>query len=395
MSGEVDLRGLSIDDLKEELRSRENHKSSNIPEEKSRSLQGLENVDTQTIVRELIDKQRVIYGPDNRLDLFLVKDPLVLGNADGIAAICEVGNILDNGDGTSSIQTVNFGTAENLCTSERFREQPLGCFCTGFLIAPDIIATAGHCIDHTDARTPLNNVRFVFGFRMINALTANIAISNNEIFRGKRTIARVFTGDGPDWALVQLDRPVTNHRVLPIRFGRIAENQAVYVIGHPMGLPTKFADGANVRDNTQSPFFIANLDTYGGNSGSPVINGNTHVVEGILVRGNPDLVNTGTCWVSQVCPDTGCRGEDCTRISEFQTLVGLPTLPIPATLRRESRGEGVKFLQVILKTKGFDAGQVDGIFGPKTEAAVKGFQSANGLVVDGIVGPKTWNALLA
>jgi peptidoglycan hydrolase-like protein with peptidoglycan-binding domain len=37
---------------------------------------------------------------------------------------------------------------------------------------------------------------------------------------------------------------------------------------------------------------------------------------------------------------------------------------------------------------------VDGIFGPKTDAAVRAFQQSRQLTVDGIVGPKTWSALV-
>lgn len=62
-------------------------------------------------------------------------------------------------------------------------------------------------------------------------------------------------------------------------------------------------------------------------------------------------------------------------------------------LRQGSSGGAVKILQTGLNGKGFRL-VADGVFGPATDRAVRGFQSANGLAVDGVVGPRTWNALL-
>ena len=56
-------------------------------------------------------------------------------------------------------------------------------------------------------------------------------------------------------------------------------------------------------------------------------------------------------------------------------------------------GDDVKELQTLLDKHGFPCGEIDGIFGPATDTAVKSFQKANGLAVDGIVGRKTWEAL--
>ena len=58
-----------------------------------------------------------------------------------------------------------------------------------------------------------------------------------------------------------------------------------------------------------------------------------------------------------------------------------------------ARGDPVVNLQKSLKKVGFDPGVIDGIFGSKTEAAVKQFQAGNGLLVDGKVGPNTKAAL--
>ena len=67
-----------------------------------------------------------------------------------------------------------------------------------------------------------------------------------------------------------------------------------------------------------------------------------------------------------------------------------PDMPM---LYRGCTGDAVKTLQEKLNAKGFDSGNVDGIFGAKTYAAVTAFQKANSLGVDGIVGKLTWAKL--
>src|SRR5699024_3096406 len=68
-------------------------------------------------------------------------------------------------------------------------------------------------------------------------------------------------------------------------------------------------------------------------------------------------------------------------------------VPITQTLRRGSRGPQVVELQRRLNELGYNAGKVDGIFGPATYNAVVAFQRAKGLAVDGIVGKNTINKL--
>lgn len=58
-----------------------------------------------------------------------------------------------------------------------------------------------------------------------------------------------------------------------------------------------------------------------------------------------------------------------------------------------SRGDEVITIQTKLKRWGYYNGNIDGIYGSQTLAAVRWFQSANGLTVDGIAGPKTLAAM--
>lgn len=297
------LCSLSITDLRKELCARAEGRAPSLPE-----------ISDELVLRTLRSFQIALYGRDDRRDLFELRAHQDVADADSVVALFAADMIVDNGNGTSTLQTVPLGRSKNLCRTERFWEQPSGADGTGFLVAPGIIATAGHCARSDD----VSNMRFVFGYRMRDASTNETLISNDEIYGAAEVIERRETESGSDWALLRLDREVRNHRIARVRrAGKIADGQRVHVIGHPLGLPLKFAGDAVVRSNHAAAFFVANLDTYGGNSGSPVFNSDSHEVEGILVRGERDFVRQGSCNISLECPTTGCRGEDCTRTTEF------------------------------------------------------------------------------
>ena len=65
------------------------------------------------------------------------------------------------------------------------------------------------------------------------------------------------------------------------------------------------------------------------------------------------------------------------------------------TLKKGAQGDDVRAMQEMLNQLSYSCGTADGIFGAKTEAAVKSFQTANGLTADGIAGPQTLELLAA
>lgn len=66
-------------------------------------------------------------------------------------------------------------------------------------------------------------------------------------------------------------------------------------------------------------------------------------------------------------------------------------------LRAGSTGPEVVDLQYLLHFRSpideAELGGFDGLFGPKTDAAVRQFQTRRSLVVDGVVGPQTWGSI--
>lgn len=70
-------------------------------------------------------------------------------------------------------------------------------------------------------------------------------------------------------------------------------------------------------------------------------------------------------------------------------IIGLVQSVSAVTYKRGSTGSTVSQIQKLLKEQGFYSGDVDGVYGSRTEEAVKKYQQRYGLKVDGMAGPQT------
>jgi V8-like Glu-specific endopeptidase len=275
-----------------------------------------------------------IYGDDNRKDYFQMASELqTISNS--VVSMWKSASVTAEGSGFK-LKTMNFGDRLNLCPGEKFREQPIGAFCSGSLVGEDLILTAGHCIK-TEAQC--KDTKFVFGFGIMREGAAAVTTVPAGNVYGCGSIVKRFLGGepgsanpagqnlGPDYALVRLDRKVTGRKALPVNRGTdLKKGDAIFVIGHPVGLPVKLAGYANVRDFSKIGYFVADLDTFGGNSGSAVFNWKTRKIEGILVRGDTDFIDSPAgCTTMATYSQTGGRGEDVTKVGVISASI--PRLP--------------------------------------------------------------------
>jgi AraC-like DNA-binding protein len=250
------------------------------------------------------------------MDTYEIEKEQVIRNARSVAAVCMIPGLIPCGKGFSKLETVSFGETFNLCLSEPFFDQPIWArsMCTGVLVAEDVIVTATHFVNEKN----LMDICFVFGFVMKDPITPTTKVPNENIYKGVEILQRAPNPEC-DWALVKLDRKVLGGGIATLSKNKVFNEQPIYIIGHPCGLPLKFASGAYVEDCTEN-YFKSDLDIYSGNSGSPVFCAQTHEVIGIVSRIRPaNLRWTGNCLISLSYPGNALNPfrSQCTRTTEF------------------------------------------------------------------------------
>lgn len=263
----------------------------------------------------VIAADKGIYGADGRIDIFEAA-PHVRRIARSVAAV--IGADAPDPGGMVSLELQGFKTAFSLCADERFSAQPVGAFCTASLVAPDLVLTAGHCAPSPES---CPGKTFVFGFEMGLNGEWPAKVPASDVYACSEIIASS-NGNTRDFAVIRLDRPVTGRE--PLKVNRDAPPEAgneVFVIGTPLGLPLKYAGDARVR-KVGADSFLTDLDTFGGNSGSPVFNARTGLLEGVLIAGGQDLaVRDDICVVTYVAGQDEGTGELVAMASQFSSFI--------------------------------------------------------------------------
>ncbi len=268
----------------------------------------------------------VIYGVDNRVDMYGVFDTKIHTLAHATVGIIGPKAIENRGNGRSRLKTKKLKDVLKVCPDERFAEQDAAIYCTGFLVSPDTLLTAGHCIE---TQMACKNSRFVFDFGIYHENDDYREIDSNNIYGCEKLIFSENPkreGSGIDLAIVRLDRKVTDRPHLVVENKTpLGNDESVFLIGHPLGLPTKFTDDAVILNSLNKLYFRSDLDAYTGNSGSPVFSTSSNRVKGVLISGEDDFekAGKGQCRTSKVCRANECDGELVLNLPEALAQLGL------------------------------------------------------------------------
>ena len=208
----------------------------------------------------ITDINKIIHGEDNRYEPTEYFDPDVQLLSRSVALTASKHQLYNYDEKNFIFNARSLKSKMRLCDGEKFENQPTLGHCTAFLIAPNLVATAAHCISQN--RSPeegelegeCSRMKFVFDFTDDHLKTyahrKNLLLTKKKLLVVKKLFFRYkktkFYLD--DHAIVQLDRDVNDRMPLKLNLkSRARIFTSVFTIGHPNGLPLKIADEGSIK----------------------------------------------------------------------------------------------------------------------------------------------------
>ncbi|GIL16273.1 MAG: hypothetical protein BroJett040_00240 [Oligoflexia bacterium] len=256
----------------------------------------------------------VIYSEDTRRNTAELKTAEELQIAHSTVALMKASDFTTDGQILRSNKNYTLSQTHHYCPSEKYVQETSQSFCSGFLIAPDLVLTAGHCIDSAQKCT---ETLFVFDFvRTLRPYSTPSA----KTYRCQKLISQTSRTSisGGDYALIQLERPVANRKPLQIDWNpNLQINMPLSLYGFPNGIPLKVDNGTLRLIEDNGNFIKTEIDSFSGSSGSPLVDSETHKVIGMLISGEDDVdedllfdaQKNNSCVQIKRCTSGNCRGE--------------------------------------------------------------------------------------
>ena len=149
----------------------------------------------------------VVYGADDRQDVYAFADASWATQAAGFSAVVVDRTTLDvSNPNDIGLPAATLQTAFDVCPDERFATQLAAGICSATLIAPDLVLTAGQCIDAAACST----TAFVFDYSMTSAST-RATITNADVYPCSAVVVRERTATN-DYAM-EIGRASCRERV--------------------------------------------------------------------------------------------------------------------------------------------------------------------------------------
>ena len=314
-----------------------------------------------------------------------------------------------------------FGSDERIAVPARYKDLPpkIGLLvnrrsrlvCTAFCVAPDVVATAGHCLHRTHGERPPQLADYVFARNydqerhFTRIAGADQGAGGQHILSGSMDLSvRPPIDASKDWALLRLSRPACQRGVLAVAAlpaeAIIAAAAAKHIFqisyhrdfmawrpaySQPCEVARSFstADWATIARDFADPeqLVLHTCDTGGASSGSPLI---LETATGLAVV----AINIGTYVQSKVLMEDGevtkrLKADTIANTAVNSSVFAAKLLAFQQATILASAAQ-IRELQMTLKQRELYAGSIDGSYGAALRAAIEAYERARHLPVTGL-----------